>query len=122
MVTPKAAPPVVLWLLGVVWLFWLRVALLTMGLLIVAERRTAGQHGTPLVLYRHCLLRHRQRHFQPAVVFAYIREAHGGPRSSASVPLMFFFASLMVSTATVILGGIPAALYERYIGAKDDST
>ena len=28
----------------------------------------------------------------------------------------------MLSTATVILGGIPAALYERYIGAKDDST
>jgi hypothetical protein len=28
----------------------------------------------------------------------------------------------MLSTATVILGGIPAALYERYVGAKDDST
>ena len=27
-VTPKAAAPVVLWLLGVVWMFWLRVALL----------------------------------------------------------------------------------------------
>jgi YggT family protein len=27
-VTPKAAAPVVLWLFGVVWLFWLRVALL----------------------------------------------------------------------------------------------
>ncbi|RIL09396.1 MAG: hypothetical protein DCC75_06590 [Proteobacteria bacterium] len=39
-----------------------------------------------------------------------------------SVPLTLMFASLMVSTATVILGGIPAALYERYIGAKDDST
>ena len=26
-VTPKAAPPVVLWLLGFVWLFWLRVVL-----------------------------------------------------------------------------------------------
>ena len=32
------------------------------------------------------------------------------------------FASLMVSTATIILGGIPAAIYERFIGAKDDST
>ncbi len=38
------------------------------------------------------------------------------------MPLTLIFASLMVSTATVILGGIPAALYERYIGAKDDST
>jgi hypothetical protein len=33
-----------------------------------------------------------------------------------------YFSSLMLSTATVILGGIPAALYERFIGAKDDST
>jgi hypothetical protein len=39
-----------------------------------------------------------------------------------SVPLTLMFASLMVSTATIILGGIPAALYERYVGAKDDST
>jgi YggT family protein len=28
LVTPKATAPVVLWLLGFVWLFWLRVALL----------------------------------------------------------------------------------------------
>jgi hypothetical protein len=39
-----------------------------------------------------------------------------------SVPLTLMFASLMVATATIILGGIPAALYERYIGAQDDST
>jgi len=39
-----------------------------------------------------------------------------------SVPLTLMFASLMVSTATIILGGIPAALYEHFIGAKDDST
>jgi hypothetical protein len=39
-----------------------------------------------------------------------------------SVPLTLLFASLMVSTATIILGGIPAAIYERVIGAKDDST
>lgn len=26
--TPKAVPPVVIWLFGFVWLFWLRVALL----------------------------------------------------------------------------------------------
>ena len=30
--------------------------------------------------------------------------------------------TLMASTATIIVGGIPAALYERFIGAKDDST
>jgi YggT family protein len=27
-VTPKACPPVVIWLFGVVWMFWLRVFLL----------------------------------------------------------------------------------------------
>ena len=30
------------------------------------------------------------------------------------------FASLMASTATIILGGIPAAIYERFVGAKDE--
>jgi hypothetical protein len=39
-----------------------------------------------------------------------------------NVSLIAFFASLMVSTATVILGGIPAAIYESHTGAKDDST
>ena len=39
-----------------------------------------------------------------------------------SVPLTLMFSSLMVATGTIILGGIPAALYERYAGAKDDST
>src|SRR5258705_5539368 len=39
-----------------------------------------------------------------------------------NVSLTLMFASLMVSTATIIVGGIPAALYERYVGAKDDST
>ena len=39
-----------------------------------------------------------------------------------SESLFFYFAALMLSTATIILGGIPAAIYERFIGAKDDST
>lgn len=39
-----------------------------------------------------------------------------------STAAIAYFSSLMLSTATVILGGIPAALYERFIGAKDDST
>jgi hypothetical protein len=40
-VTPRAAAPIVVWLFGVVWLFWLRVALLY-GFLIfgVAPRLT----------------------------------------------------------------------------------
>jgi len=36
--------------------------------------------------------------------------------------LTLLFASLMASTATIIAGGIPAALYERFSGAKEDST
>jgi hypothetical protein len=39
-----------------------------------------------------------------------------------SVPLTLMFASLMVSTATIVLGGIPAAIYERFVGATEDST
>ena len=39
-----------------------------------------------------------------------------------SVPLTLMFSSLMVSTATVIVGGIPAAIYERFVAASDDST
>jgi hypothetical protein len=38
-----------------------------------------------------------------------------------SVPLTLLFSSLMVSTATIILGGIPAAVYEQWVGIKDDS-
>ena len=39
-----------------------------------------------------------------------------------SVPLTLLFSSLMVSTATIILGGIPAAIYERVAGIRDDSS
>jgi hypothetical protein len=60
---------------------------------------------------------------QALVPFAYLFAQVLAPAllfGSESLTLMF--ASLMASTATIILGGIPAALYERYIGAKDDST
>ena len=39
-----------------------------------------------------------------------------------STSLIAYFASLMLSTAIIILAGIPAAIYERFIGAKNDST
>ena len=38
-VTPKAAAPVVIWLFGVVWLFWLRVGLLYLFLAMGAVPR-----------------------------------------------------------------------------------
>ena len=40
LVTPKATAPVVVWLFGVVWLFWLRVGLLYLFLLLGAVPRT----------------------------------------------------------------------------------
>jgi hypothetical protein len=60
---------------------------------------------------------------QVAVLYALLHVQVLAPAlffGSASLTLMF--SSLMVSTATIILAGIPAALYERWIGAKDDST
>ena len=40
-VTPKAAAPVIVWLFGVVWLFWLRVGMLYLFLLLDALPRTS---------------------------------------------------------------------------------
>lgn len=60
---------------------------------------------------------------QTALLFALIHVQVLAPALLfGSVPLTLLFSSLMVSTATIILGGIPAAIYERIIGAKDDST
>jgi hypothetical protein len=39
-----------------------------------------------------------------------------------SEALIFYFSSLMLATATIIIAGIPAAIYERVVGAKEDST
>ena len=41
-----------------------------------------------------------------------------GPLFFGSMALTLMFASLMVSTATIILGGIPAAIYERIKGIE----
>jgi hypothetical protein len=61
--------------------------------------------------------------FSPLLAFAYVfSKALMFAPLFGSEALMTYFASLMVSTATVILGGIPAAIYERIVAAKDDST
>ncbi len=60
---------------------------------------------------------------QLALLFALIHMQILAPSllfGSTSLTLMF--SSLMVSTATIILAGIPAAIYERFVGAKQDST
>ena len=44
-----------------------------------------------------------------------------GPLLFGSLSLTLMFASLMVSTATVILGGIPAAIYELVTGASESN-
>jgi hypothetical protein len=38
-----------------------------------------------------------------------------------STSFIFFLSSLLLSTMTIILGGIPAALYERWTGAKEST-
>ena len=38
-----------------------------------------------------------------------------------STGLTLLFSSLMVSTGTIIVAGIPAAIYEHVTGQKDDS-
>jgi hypothetical protein len=61
--------------------------------------------------------------FSPLRIFsliftnAFLSEVVFGSQS-----LIFYLSSLMLSTATVIIGGLPAALYERVKGITDDST
>jgi hypothetical protein len=45
-----------------------------------------------------------------------------GPLLFGSLSLTLMLASLMVSTATVILGGIPAAIYERVTVASESNS
>src|SRR4029453_1117975 len=60
---------------------------------------------------------------QTALLFALIHVQILAPALLfGSVSLTLLFSSLMVSTAPIILGGVPAAIYERVVGAKDDST
>jgi hypothetical protein len=56
------------------------------------------------------------------LIFALVYvQTFAAPLLFGSVSLTLLFASLMVSTATVILGGIPAAIYERVTGASDSN-
>lgn len=60
---------------------------------------------------------------QLALLFAFLHVQILAPALLfGNLPLSLMFSSLMVSTGTIILAGIPAALYERYVGAEDDST
>ncbi len=60
---------------------------------------------------------------QVALVFAILHMQILAPAllfGSTSLTLMF--SSLMVSTATIILGGIPAAIYERLTSTASESS
>jgi hypothetical protein len=61
--------------------------------------------------------------FNPLIAFTYVfSKVLMYVPLFGSESLIFYFASLMLSTATIILAGIPAAIYERFVGAKEDST
>ncbi len=61
--------------------------------------------------------------FNPLMLFAYVwAKVLMSYTLFESEALIFYFAALMLSTATIILGGIPAAIYERFAGVKDDSS
>ena len=60
--------------------------------------------------------------FNPLLPFAYVfSKALMSAPLLGSESLIFYFASMMLSTATIIVGGIPASVYEHFKGIKDDS-
>ena len=60
---------------------------------------------------------------QVAVLFALLHVQVLAPALFfGSTGLTLMFSSLMVSTATIILAGIPAAIYERVRGLEDSDT
>lgn len=59
---------------------------------------------------------------QVAILFALIHVQILAPSLLfGSTGLTLMFSSLMVSTATIIVAGIPAAIYEKFAGVEDDS-
>ena len=61
--------------------------------------------------------------FNPLMAFSYVfSKVLMQVPLFGSESLIFYFAALMLSTATIILAGIPAAIYERIVGAKEESS
>lgn len=40
---------------------------------------------------------------------------------ATSISILFFFSSLLLATLTIMVAGVPAALYERFTGAEESS-
>lgn len=58
--------------------------------------------------------------FSPALIAVFALNALWMPFFlPASPPLIFLLSSLIVSTLTLMIGGVPAALYERITGVRE---
>ena len=107
--TPKAAAPVLVWLFGVVWLFWLRALLLFCQHL--ARPVAAGREPT---MERNwyfigiAFFGMVNGIFNPLMPLAYVlSKVLMYVPLFGSETLIFYFASLMLSTATIILAASP---------------
>jgi hypothetical protein len=40
---------------------------------------------------------------------------------ASSIGVLFFFSSLLLATLTIMVAGVPAALYERFTGAEEST-
>jgi hypothetical protein len=72
---------------------------------IAAASLVNGMHFSPL--------------FEPAFL---LLRAFAPSFLSGSPLLMFYFTSLLLSATTLILTGVPAALFERFTGRKQSDT
>jgi hypothetical protein len=62
-------------------------------------------------------------HFSPMFDPAYLLLRFFAPGFLISSPLlMFYFTSLLLSAATLVITGIPAALFERMTGRRESDT
>jgi hypothetical protein len=61
-------------------------------------------------------------HFSPLFDPAFVIFRAFAPGFFLSSPLLlFYFTSLLLSAATLIIAGVPAALYERWAGAREST-
>jgi hypothetical protein len=122
-VTPKAVAPVVLWLFGVFCSGCASACSIFSCCWAQSPRRAEHLRDRTFYYIGIAFFGVINGLFnQTWLLFALIHAQILSPALLfGSVGLTLMFASLMVSTATITLGGLPAAIYERWIGAKEDS-